>query len=274
MEKQIYMTPKQPFFVTLSESYSKCIVNQLGIVHFYQFRTGSEPQYVIPDGCVDMVFCCDPIRPYARICGTVLKSEMMMFRENSCYFGVRFLPGYNPVLEKSGIMKELVNNQIPFESLINDKRMTEGICSTDDFRMQISIFMRSYMSIYKRLSPLENSNLLVLHSANMIIRSAGRIAIEKIALETGYTERYIDKLFHNETGLSPKKFAEIVRFQNAVSALNEPLGHTLTEIAVNLEYFDQSHFVRDFKKYTGLTPKRYRTHLQEDNFIKKLNIIE
>ena len=50
MEKQIYMTPKQPFFVTSSRSYEKLILNRFGIVHFYHCFTGTEPRYAIPDG--------------------------------------------------------------------------------------------------------------------------------------------------------------------------------------------------------------------------------
>lgn len=78
--------------------------------------------------------------------------------------------------------------------------------------------MRSYMNIYRRACPMEHSNLLVLHSSNLLIRSAGSISIEQLAEDTGYTARYIDRCFRNETGLSPKQLAKIVRFQAAVSA--------------------------------------------------------
>ena len=274
MEKQIYMTPKQPFFVTSSENYSKCIINQLGIVHFYQCITGSEPIYAIPDGCVDMVFCCDSVNPYAEICGTVLAPENVLLQPNACYFGVRFLPGYNPVIGERNIMEELVNHRIPLESLIQDDRMLYGIFETTDFKKQIRAFMRSYMSIYRRVCPMEHTNLLTVHSANMMIRSSGFVTVEKIAEDTGYTTRYINKCFHEETGLSPKQFAKIVRFQTAVSALNDPLERSLTDIAAELGYFDQSHFVHDFKKYTGLTPKKYQFRLKNDLFKQKLNIID
>lgn len=274
MEKQIYMTPKQPFFVTSSESYSKYIMNRLGIVHFYQYRTGNQPSYVIPDGSIDMLFCCDPFYPYAEICGTVLERKPVMMKADTCYFGVRFLPGYNPILGENIIMRELVNNQIPFDSLIHDNRMLEGICNTTDFQKQINVFMRSYMSIYRRICPLEHCNLLVLHSSNLMIRSSGCVTVDEIAEDTGYTARYIDKLFHEKTGLSPKQFAKIIRFQAAVSALNNPSGRSLTEIAADLGYFDQSHFVHEFKKYIGLTPKKYQSQLENNSFNQKLNIID
>ncbi|MCD8187220.1 MAG: helix-turn-helix domain-containing protein [Ruminococcus sp.] len=275
MEKQIYMTPKQPFLVTSSEHYIKYVMNCFGIVHFYQCKTENAPRYaVIPDGCVNMVFCCGSSNPYAKICGTVLTLENVLLNSNTYYFGVRFLPGYNPVLGSDVMMSELINRRVPFEALINDRRMVEGILGTTDFRRQISIFMKSYMSIYNRVCPEENRSLLVLHSLNLLIRSSGSISMEQIADDTGYTMRYINKCFHNATGLSPKQFSKIVRFQAAVSALNEPLRRSLTEIADDLGYFDQAHFIRDFKQFTGLTPKKYQSIIENNEFRQKLNIID
>lgn len=51
------------------------------------------------------------------------------------------------------------------------------------------------MKIYKRVSPMEHSNLLVLHAANLLVGSAGSVTVEQLAEETGYTTRYIDKKF-------------------------------------------------------------------------------
>ena len=116
----------------------------------------------------------------------------------------------------------------------------------------------------------------MLHSSNLMIRFAGSISIEQLAEDTGYTTRYIDKCFRNETGLSPKQLAKIVRFQSAISALNQNqhIGRSLTEIAADLGYFDQSHFVHDFKAYTGLTPKKYQIMLRNDDFDEKLRIVQ
>lgn len=269
------MTPKQPFFVTSSEHYIKYVMNHFGIVHFYQCKMGNAPRCaILPDGCVDMVFCCDSSNPYSEICGTVLTPENVLLNSNTYYFGVCFLPEYNPVLGSDVMMSELINCRVSFEVLINDRRMAEGILGITDFRRQISIFMKSYMSIYNRVCPAENRSLLVLHSLNLLIRSSGSISMEQIADDTGYTMRYINKCFHNATGLSPKQFSKIVRFQTAVSALNEPLGRSLTEIADDLGYFDQAHFIRDFKQFTGLTPKKYQSSIENNEFRQKLNIID
>lgn len=276
MEQQIYMTPKQPFFVTSAQTYTKYVVNQLGIVHFYTCTTGAQPEqecFAIPDGCVDMLFCCDEVHPYAEVCGTVFSPTVVLNRPFTRYFGVRFLPGYNPVLGDGSVMEELMGKRIPFEMLIHDNRMLEGILNSCDFREQIAVFMRSYMSIYRRVCPMEHISLLVQHTVNLLIHSFGMMTIEEIAENVGYTVRHVNQTFREGTGLSPKQFAKIVRFQAAISALNDPNGRNLTEIAADLGYYDQSHFVREFKGYTCMTPKQYQRQIVQEAFHQKLIVM-
>lgn len=274
MEELLYITPKQPFFVTASRSYLKYVLNKFGIVHFYQCVTGEEPVCFIPDGSADMLFCCDPAAPCAELCGTVLSMNYTVMKPCTLYFGVRFLPGFNPVIGQVGIMQELVNNKIDLSELIHDERMMEGIFTSRDFKEQINCFMRSYLSIYRRVCPQEYGNLLVRHSAITLFRMYGNVSVEEMASDTGYSVRYINQCFKDEMGLSPKQLARIIRFQTAVSALNDPRERSLTEIAADLGYFDQAHFVHDFKSYTGLTPKKYQSFLKEEEFRARLNVIK
>lgn len=265
--------PKQPFFVLFSENYLKYPVNSLGISHFYQCKTNIHPRYVVPDGCVDMVFCCSSDNPSADICGPVLQPEIALLKPHTCYFGVRFLPGYNPILENTHIMKCLINQKIPLEELINDERMVEGIWNNTNFISQIQVFMRSYMSIYRRINPEYNNDILADYTTYQLIYSKGNIPIEKIAENSGYSVRYLNKRFKDSFGISPKQFAEIIRFQNSLNYLNMHSENTLTDISVECGYFDQSHFVHAFKRYTGITPKKYRTQLSDLDFSEKLKII-
>ncbi|MDB5003709.1 MAG: hypothetical protein JWQ34_1934 [Mucilaginibacter sp.] len=77
-----------------------------------------------------------------------------------------------------------------------------------------------------------------------------------IASKHGITSRYLHKLIYQHTGLSPTSFNKINRFQfslNLVAKNEQPL----TTIAYHSGYFDQSHFIRDFKLFTGVTPSAY-----------------
>lgn len=88
--------------------------------------------------------------------------------------------------------------------------------------------------------------------------------IGRIAGTFGITTRYLHKLVYQHTGLSPKSFDKIHRFKTSLKLIGEN-KLPLTSIAYDAGYFDQSHFIRDFKSFTGLTPSAYLSNLSAVN---------
>jgi AraC-like DNA-binding protein len=80
--------------------------------------------------------------------------------------------------------------------------------------------------------------------------------IENVATRYGITSRYLQKLFLQYTGLTPKLYSKINRFQNSLTLVTKK-DISLTAVAYTCGYFDQSHFIREFKSFTGLTPSSY-----------------
>jgi AraC-like DNA-binding protein len=80
--------------------------------------------------------------------------------------------------------------------------------------------------------------------------------IENVASRYGITSRYLQKLFLQYTGLTPKLFSKINRFQNSLLLVSKQ-NESLTSIAYECGYFDQSHFIREFKYFTGHTPSAF-----------------
>lgn len=80
--------------------------------------------------------------------------------------------------------------------------------------------------------------------------------IENVASRYGITSRYLQKLFLQYTGLTPKLYSKIHRFQNSLKLVSKK-DTSLTSIAYDCGYFDQSHFIREFKSFTGVTPSGY-----------------
>lgn len=80
--------------------------------------------------------------------------------------------------------------------------------------------------------------------------------IENVASRNGITSRYLQKLFLQYTGLTPKLYSKINRFQNSLKLVSKK-DTSLTSIAYDCGYFDQSHFIREFKSFTGFTPSDY-----------------
>lgn len=80
--------------------------------------------------------------------------------------------------------------------------------------------------------------------------------MENVAARYGITSRYLQKLFLQYTGLTPKLYSKINRFQNSLKLVAKK-DTSLTSIAYDCGYFDQSHFIREFKSFTGITPSVY-----------------
>jgi AraC-like DNA-binding protein len=71
----------------------------------------------------------------------------------------------------------------------------------------------------------------------------------------GVSSKRLIALFRAEVGLSPKAYARIRRFQAALRLLG--MGRAGARVAADVGYFDQAHFVREFRSFTGMTPTQY-----------------
>lgn len=101
----------------------------------------------------------------------------------------------------------------------------------------------------------------------LITELESNAAGEKIETLCGFqalTPRSADRLFARYLGLSPKLYARIVRFQSALRFLMRDPGIGLAEVGLRFGYFDQSHFVKDFKAFTGGVPRGYRGYYPAD----------
>jgi AraC-like DNA-binding protein len=73
----------------------------------------------------------------------------------------------------------------------------------------------------------------------------------------GYSQRHFNQLFSDEVGLTPKRFLRVRRFQNVISSIPRAKAVDWADLAVRCGYYDQSHFVHDFRSFCGLTPAAY-----------------
>ncbi|WOC31756.1 MULTISPECIES: helix-turn-helix domain-containing protein [Caproicibacterium] len=87
------------------------------------------------------------------------------------------------------------------------------------------------------------------------------MCLSDVERETGYTRQYINRAFHEEIGFSVIQFEKILRLHSAMQRLSEvPVSQRKSaelRVALEMGYSDQSHFIKDFKKYTGATPLQY-----------------
>jgi AraC-like DNA-binding protein len=83
----------------------------------------------------------------------------------------------------------------------------------------------------------------------------GTVSIRSLAFGLGLSQDRFEKRFRQELGASPKQYCSILRFRMALGAY--PAHSNLAELAVEAGYYDQSHFIREFRAVTGETPQTF-----------------
>jgi AraC-like DNA-binding protein len=107
-----------------------------------------------------------------------------------------------------------------------------------------------------RLSPRKTSHPVVPWATERLAVSHGRISMQALAARSGFTRRYLARLFREQVGLTPKALARIHRFRHAFDSLRSAAPGSIpwTTLAETGGYYDQSHLVNEFRQFTGFTP--------------------
>ncbi|MDO4288788.1 MAG: helix-turn-helix domain-containing protein [Eubacterium sp.] len=218
----------------------------------------------VPDGCIDLVFEYAPEGINAKVCGTVFECKKTFFRYGCTYFGVRFLPGVQPRLFDVP-QASLIDCETDLRLLGDCEALLACMAEQTDFSGRIEAFLK----IYGGAAPKEGAALdsckgrLAAEALQEIYRSGGCVTVKALEDYSGYSSRYINKAFHEAVGYSPKTLCKIVKFQrvlchmNDVAALGRAGEERLTDAALDFGYYDQPQLIRDFKKYTHMTPRAY-----------------
>jgi AraC-like DNA-binding protein len=106
-----------------------------------------------------------------------------------------------------------------------------------------------------RLEQAKSRDELVEEGLRLIHKSTGVITVKDLLEHLDISERQFERRFCQTVGISPLAYIRIKRFNEAIRLMKTGQYDTLTEIAYALNFHDQSHFIRDIKTFTGVTPK-------------------
>lgn len=269
----------QPLMIFASSKYYIKSVMKDGIAQFYRFKVSKEMinnVQIVPDGSLDILFSVNGPKPKAVCYGSPLNltdiSYVPLVEESDEIFGVRFMPG-NIMMPGGYQVSEFTNTGVELESLLHkDDDLIKRINDCSDFYEQTRIFTTYYLEQYRDKVISAKENNLSSFLVNEILKNRGNIKIEELSEELGYSTRYINKLFNETFGMSPKMFCKIIRFQSILRAIAGK--EKIIDIADMLGFFDQSHLGREFKKFAGTSPKKFGEIINTDEYIKRLCVIK
>ncbi|MGQ0738345.1 MAG: DUF6597 domain-containing transcriptional factor [Bacteroidota bacterium] len=88
--------------------------------------------------------------------------------------------------------------------------------------------------------------------------SPSQASIREITHKTGYTNKHLISLFGKYAGINPKQYISVLKFQQAVLLLEKNPGHiNWSGLALDCGYYDQAHFINEFKRFSGFNPSAY-----------------
>ncbi len=105
-----------------------------------------------------------------------------------------------------------------------------------------------------RLTPVPPDKL-VSAALSIIHTNKGNIKIRELCTQLYTSQSPLEKRFRKAVGASPKKYASIVRFKHLLNQY--PSATSLTGLGYEAGFYDQAHFIKEFKTFTGLTPENY-----------------
>ena len=151
----------------------------------------------------------------------------------------------NDLQNKNHSMSDLIKNEaIELEDkLINSKNNNQRITHLENFLLKRIIINKDFERVEHAIKIIENSK--------------GQIKTQVIAQEVCLGIKQFERIFSKHVGLNPKKFTSIVRFQNVIRMKMNDKNANMYQLAFDNGYYDQSHFIHDFKNLTGLSPRDF-----------------
>jgi AraC-like DNA-binding protein len=248
-----------------------------GVVRYYwvfEIRGIGPAPYVyrsMADGCAELVFHCkgafdEVTRPDSELRGggvyepAVLHAQTARHRrfsvqEDFQIFGAYLYPFALPRL--LGLPAATLTNEMPDLIALwgrGGRILVEEMLCAPDHACRAGILSRFLMAI---LNHRPDKKPRVQHAIHALIHRDGRMELDALAGQMGTGLRQMERQFREHAGFTAKKLSRILRFQSTLKHYATMPGQTLTDIALDHGYYDQAHFIHDFKAFSGYAPSEY-----------------
>jgi AraC-like DNA-binding protein len=153
-------------------------------------------------------------------------------------------------------LNEIVDQVIDLDSYIGPRafELEEKIFNAKSHQDRVTVLDGFLIDRLKRSA---NEDHFVAQACRYIAQSGGEYSITNLASLVGLSERQIERKFLSQVGISPKLFSRVARFQKFVSMAKLDPQLTLTDAALACGYYDQAHFIRDFREFSGMSPSQF-----------------
>jgi AraC-like DNA-binding protein len=231
------------------------------IVTFPVLNTQSVSQIVLPDNSIHMAFyeghgismdtgSTEIPLSGNYLCGHLTSRKHFFLPEGSNVTAIKFKSWANSLI--FGInLYDIIDQNIPFADFLPDNALLPFSSDQLDTGEKIT----SLLAFLNRKVSAEKFSPGILNAICRIENSHGNLRVNELADQIGYSRRNLERRFKEFTGITIKKFINNTRFQFALMLLRR--GTVSSDIIYACGYFDQAHFIEEFKNVTGVTPGQF-----------------
>ncbi|PJZ41993.1 AraC family transcriptional regulator [Leptospira kmetyi] len=219
---------------------------------------GKEPYLAqtLPHPSVHIVF----EKGRSRIQGIIEGKFSHLLEDEGFVWGIKFKPGaFYPFFQKP--IRTFTNQSIPIESVFSvDVSKLEGsilAAKNDDQRIEIAESV-----LFQKLPEIEENVFWIQEVVQLILEKKEILRAEDVAQKVGVNLRTLQRLFNRYVGVSPKWVIQRYRLHEAADRLENGENVDGSRLALDLGYFDQAHFIKDFKSMIGISPEKYSKNLK------------
>jgi AraC-like DNA-binding protein len=213
------------------------------------------PQYIHHNETLDQIQICKRAwisgvrtRPITIPSGKGSRMLIVAFRKGK---GFPFYP-----LPMNELSDFVIEADLIFGRSILDLR--EGLLASDSISNMFRL-TESFLLARAGFNALQADSFskCIGYAIKQIIKCPNQICLEKLSEEIGYSQKHFIHLFKEQVGLTPKQYMKILRFQKAILEIESTLLSDWTSFVHQSGFYDQSHFIHDFKAFSGFTPNEY-----------------
>lgn len=218
---------------------------------------GQDPhiQETLSYPCVHLVF----ERGCTAVWGVDTGKFARLLEEQGMVFGVKFRPGAFYPFSRSSV-SAITDTSITLKQAfgVESKPLEDAIFSQESDEAMIPLVE----DFLRMLLPDEDQNVVLVNQIiDHIVTQPMLNRVDEVVHHFDLSKRSLQRLFRQYVGVSPKWVIQRFRLQDAAAALEQGAKLDLARLAANLGYFDQSHFIKDFKSIVGMTPAEYAKHV-------------
>lgn len=260
----------------INASYKGSIENRLvrSMVYSWDYLNMSFPikynheeaPYFVPNGLIELVFLKNlqvyenqPNKPLqclsdSFIWGQTKCGSQVIIAGTGTWFEIKIQPWAFELLFGHSA-HSLPIRGIPFSEISKEfELLTTQINASKNVSQAIRVFEQFAV---QQLSQGRMVKPFLTHAFDIFLRSHGQIKVSSLCSKMNVSRQYFCHYFKDKIGLSPKYYAKIIRLRHAVDSIYLHPNRSQTEIALACGYFDQAHFIHDFKSILHQTPTNF-----------------